>query len=79
MKSKRSDYKVITDRFIPLSMHFFSDKGRGSIIEVTAREIAALNKSVQTRKKKLQKKHGRSVGYFVHLCPEISFFVTNAN
>lgn len=70
MKSKRSDYTVITDKHISLEMRFFSDGGRGSIITLTNKDIQNLAKQSNKRLKKLKK------GYFVHLCPEISFFIT---
>ena len=71
MKSKRSEYIVITDDNINEQMHFFEDGTKGMIIHCKKSDLTKLAKSANRKMPKKLRKFRK----FVHLNPEISFLV----
>jgi hypothetical protein len=80
MKSKRSEFLVVTDDNIKMEMHFFSDGTKGSVIRCKRSDLLKLAREVEKKSKKFKKSKKeiiRKASFFVHLCPEISFFISN--
>jgi hypothetical protein len=74
MKSKRSPFIVVTDDNIKIDMHFFADGTKGVIIECKRSDIVNLAKQA-IGKVKFSDAKLKKYGRFVHLSPEISFFI----
>jgi hypothetical protein len=77
MKSKRSETIVVTDEFLSMEMHFFSDGTRASIIRCKKKDILKLAKMIEKKDGKMKslKKRTGIDSFSVHLSPEICFFV----
>lgn len=72
MKSKRSDFIVITDRNIPVKSFFFCDGTKQLILAITRKELRALAKGGS----KVLPCEKKFPGRYIHLSPEIAFWIS---
>lgn len=76
-KSKRSDYIVVSDKRLWVEHNQFPDGGAHSVVRLGEQTILALAKDIQQHVKRMRTEYKKGVryGYYIHLTPEISFFI----